>query len=66
MPRQLTAAQLDRIRRLWRQWQGTTAPCGISYADPYNPCLPEEDDGGLWCATCCLPQRLALSPPPPA
>lgn len=46
----------DRIR----QWQGTPAPCGISYADIYSPCLPERDQRGLWCATCGLRQRLAL------
>lgn len=61
----LTYAQLSRIRRLTRQWQGTPAPCGISYADPCSPCLPEEDQDGLWCATCHLPQRLAITPPAP-
>jgi hypothetical protein len=63
MPTKLTPAQLDRVRRLTRQWQGTPAPCGISYADPYNPCLPEEDGQRLLCLTCWEPRRLATKPP---
>jgi hypothetical protein len=60
----LTAAQLDRIRRQTRQWEGTPAPCGIPYADPYSPCLPEDDDDGrLICLTCRQRQILALEPP---
>jgi len=63
----LTPAQLERIRRHSRQWEGTPAPCGIPYTDPYSPCLPEEvppEDGrGLWCVTCGLRQRLAITGP---
>jgi hypothetical protein len=56
----LTPEQLERARRLFRQWHGTVTPCGISHADVYNPCLPEEFDGRLVCVTCGLRQRLAL------
>lgn len=59
--RQLRHDQLQEIRRLFRQWQQFPAPCGISFADPYNPCLPElDDDGRLVCLTCWSRQRLAL------
>jgi hypothetical protein len=56
----LTPEQFARAVRLYWQWRGTVAPCGISHADAYNPCLPEEDERGLWCVTCGLRQRLAL------
>jgi hypothetical protein len=50
-----------RIRDIVRRWLGAPAPCGISHEDPYNPCLPEEDHRGLWCATCGLRQRPAIT-----
>lgn len=52
--------QMERVRRLLRQWEGTVTPCGVSHADVYNPCLPEEFEGRLMCVTCGLRQRLAL------
>ena len=58
----LTLEQLARIRRHYRQWLGTVTPCGISHAEVFNPCLPEEDKRGLWCLTCGLRQRLELLP----
>lgn len=57
----LTTEQFERAVRTYWRWHGTVAPCGISHADPYNPCLPEEDEGRpLLCLTCGLRQRLAL------
>lgn len=56
----MTPEQMAISRRLFRQWYQFVAPCGISYADIFNPCQPEEDDRGLWCVTCGLRQRLAL------
>jgi hypothetical protein len=56
----LRYCDLQRVRDAWRNWTATPAPCGISYADPYNPCLPEDDDG-LICLTCGLRQRLAIT-----
>jgi hypothetical protein len=52
--------QLDEIRRNFRRWLGTVAPCEISHVDVFNPCLPEEFEGRLLCVTCGLRQRLAL------
>jgi|HubBroStandDraft_2_1064218.scaffolds.fasta_scaffold2170983_2 hypothetical protein len=52
---------MERVRRLFRQWHGTVAPCGISHVEIYNPCLAEEDERGLRCVTCGLRQRLELT-----
>lgn len=57
----LTEAQKEDIRHRMRQWESTSPPCGISYADIYSPCLPEQDERGLWCATCGLRQRLEIA-----
>lgn len=59
----LTPEQMEHIRCVFRQWGQFVAPCGISYIDVYNPCLPEDvpgEPGRLWCVTCGLRQRLAL------
>lgn len=56
----LTGAQMDAARHRIRQWESTVPPCGISTADICNPCLPERDERGLWCATCGLRQRLEI------
>lgn len=61
----LTPEQQARAHRLYGRWLGTVPPCGISHIDIYNPCLPEEDQHGLWCATCGLRQRLEITPPRP-
>ena len=68
----LTEAQMEECRRTYWQWRTVPPPCGINHVDIWNPCLPERDERGLWCATCGLRQRLALpvagqdaaSPPP--
>jgi hypothetical protein len=63
MVRQLTQEQIQRVRELIRRWEGVPAPCGISYADIYNPCLPEyDDDGWLVCVTCWRKQKPAITP----
>jgi hypothetical protein len=54
--------QLAELRQRITRWEGQPPPCGIPPAHPYSPCLPEQDEDGLWCATCFLPQRLALPP----
>jgi hypothetical protein len=62
----LTPEQLERVRRVARRWEQFVAPCEISYADVYNPCLPEDvpgEPGRLRCVTCGLRQRLALEAP---
>lgn len=61
--RTLRFDQLQRIRQMFWLWRQAVAPCGISFADVYNPCLPEdvpEEPGKLWCVTCGLRQRLEL------
>jgi len=57
----LTEAQLEQMRRDQREWQSVPPPCGIPHIDIWNPCLPERDERGLWCATCMLRQRLAIT-----
>jgi hypothetical protein len=53
---------MQDVRRARDGWLATPAPCGISHEDIYNPCLPEPDDGRLWCVTCGFWQRLQLKP----
>ena len=57
----LERLRYERARILYRKWTSTLAPCHISHADIYNPCLPEEIDGKLTCVTCGLRQVLELS-----
>ena len=51
---------MDELRYRYRRRLSAAPPCGISHADICNPCLPEQDDRGLWCATCGLRQRLEI------
>ena len=57
----LTGAQMDELRHRCRRWESTTPPCGISPYDVYSPCLPDQDERGLRCATCGLRQRLEIA-----
>lgn len=52
----------ERIRagEMIQRWLAIPAPCGMPHEDPYNPCLPESDDGWLFCCTCGLRQRPAI------
>lgn len=53
---------VQQVRADFTRWNGSPAPCEIPYADPYQPCLPENDeDGRLTCLTCGLRQRLAIT-----
>jgi hypothetical protein len=62
MIRQPTEEEKERARWLWIRWSGHCPPCGISYADIYNPCLPEYDEHGkLFCCTCGLRQKLEVA-----
>lgn len=60
--RQLSVAQLVRIRQDYARWRTTPAPCGISHEDPFNPCLPQEEEGRMSCLTCGERQQLQLAP----
>jgi hypothetical protein len=58
MVRELTDAQLAKIRQDISDWQQQPAPCGIPHDHVYNPCLPQrEPDGTLWCCMCGAEQE---------
>jgi hypothetical protein len=53
---------VQQVRADFTRWDESPAPCGIPIADPYNPCLPENDDPRpLLCLTCGLRQRRAIT-----
>lgn len=56
----LTSEQIEKIKLCYLRWQGTVAPCGINHVDVYNPCLPEDLGGKLFCCTCGQQQVLEL------
>lgn len=58
----LSEAQKEEMRRVIRLWETTPAPCGIphSYAELYNPCMPEREDDWLVCMLCFMRQHLQI------
>jgi hypothetical protein len=59
----LTSEQLQEMHDAWEQWISQPPPCGISYDDPYNPCMPERDEKGLICLNPACGKRQAGSAP---
>lgn len=58
----LTWSQRRQIAAAYIRWDESPAPCGIPRADPYWPCLPENDDPRpLLCLTCGQRQRRAIT-----
>jgi hypothetical protein len=45
----LTSERLQQMHDDWEAWITKPPPCGISYDNPFNPCLPEWHGKSLMC-----------------